>query len=138
MNPTPLPTRIFRLLPLVPCVAFLLTLAGCAYEAGYASGSVAVVASDDYVYYPGYEVYYSNTHHRYIYRDGNRWVTRPQPPRTWSREAPSVHMEFHDTPERHHTEVVRTYPRNWRPGPAHKDKDQRRDNDDRKDHDDHH
>ncbi len=77
---------------------------------------------DDYVYYPGYEVYYSNVHHQYVYRDGNEWVTRSSPPPNIQvnvlRAAPSVHMDFHDHPWLHHDQVQRTYPRNWRPPPS--------------------
>lgn len=91
---------------------------------------MTVVSPDEYVYYPGYEVYYSNTRHRYVYRDRDRWVTSEAPPRTWVRGAASVRMDWHDTPERHHAEVVRTYPRNWHPD-AHRD-------DDHRSHDSHH
>ena len=75
---------------------------------------------DDYVYYPDYEVYYSNTRRQYIYRDGRSWVSRPQPPRAWARDLPgsvSVHVDFHDAPERHHADIVKNYPKNWRPQP---------------------
>ncbi|MEO6876701.1 MAG: hypothetical protein ABI222_17965 [Opitutaceae bacterium] len=79
--------------------------------------SQVVVMQDDYMYYPQYEVYYSNTRHQYGYRDGNAWVWRPAPPRVALnvlRASPSVHMDFHDAPERHHAAVVKAYPRNWR------------------------
>jgi hypothetical protein len=104
------------LIPLLPALALLPLLGGCS-TSGDGYGSVAVVGSDDYIYYPGYEVYYSNTYHHYIYRDGSRWVTRATPPRIWVRGAPFVHMDFHDTPERHHADVIRTYPRTWKPAP---------------------
>lgn len=75
------------------------------------------VAQDDYDYYPGYEVYYSRNRHEYVYRDGNSWVRRPQPRGITVdvlRAAPSVRVDFHDAPERHHDTVVHSYPRNWR------------------------
>jgi hypothetical protein len=95
-----------------------ITAVGCSTTRSgyYGRGQVVtVVEPDDYVYYPGYELYYSNRRHYYMYRDGNRWISTPRPPRYWNRSAPYVRMEFHDSPERHHSEVVRTYPRGWRP-----------------------
>jgi hypothetical protein len=79
---------------------------------------VMVVAQDDYVYYPHYEVYYSNSRRQYGYRNGNSWAWRPAPPGISLNvlvASPSVRMDFHDSPERHHGEVVRSYPRNWKP-----------------------
>jgi len=98
-----------------------------------------VVFEDDYVYYPNYEVYYSSSRHQYAYRDGRNWVSRPAP-RGVSVDvlfaSPSVRMDFHDSPARHHNEVVRQYPRNWSPSQANQErKEERKDNrkDDRKD-----
>ena len=101
---------------------FLVTLIGCYNPppergADRPAGS-QVVEQDDYVYYPGYEVYYNNTRHQYVYREDNAWVNRPQPPRAWAQTlpgSPSVHVDFHDAPERHHAEIVREYPKNWQP-----------------------
>lgn len=81
------------------------------------SGAGTVVVQDDYVYYPGDEVYYNNTRRQYVYREGSAWVNRPQPPRGWVRTAPSVHVDFHDAPEHHHADVTKTYPKNWHPAP---------------------
>ncbi len=88
----------------------------------------AVVVQEDYVYYPAYEVYYSNSRRHYIYRDGPTWVSRPAPPRVRAEvllASPSVRLDFHDAPSRHHTTVVRQYPKHWappepgpRPGPG--------------------
>jgi len=98
-----------------------------------------VVVEDDYVYYPNYEIYYSSSRHQYAYRDGRNWVARPAP-RGVSVDvlfaSPSVRMDFHDSPARHHAEIVRQYPRNWSPAHANQDrKEERKDNrkDDRKD-----
>jgi hypothetical protein len=77
-----------------------------------------VVMQDDYVYYPQYEVYYSSSRHQYGYRDGNAWAWRPEPAHVSLNVllgSPSVRMEFHDSPERHHENVVRSYPHNWSP-----------------------
>ena len=89
----------------------------------------------DYVYYPGYEIYYSSSHHNYRFRDGNAWVTRSAPPHVSVDvlfAAPSVRMDFHDAPERHHENIIRSYPKNWAPpGKGRGDRDERKD--DRKD-----
>ena len=95
--------------------------------------------SDNYVYYPGQEVYYNSTRHQYVYRDGKSWVTRPEPPRTAVKtlpSAPSVPVQFHDAPERHHSDIVKEYPKTWKPQPkAPNARDDHRDDhkDDRKD-----
>ena len=107
--------------------ALIPLLFGCVAESGrsrvrvqtpsvYVESGVSV--EDDYVYYPGYEVYYSNTRHQYMYRDGSRWVTRAAPPRVQLNvllASPSVRADFRDSPERHHEEMVRRYPKNWKP-----------------------
>src|ERR1043166_342022 len=70
----------------------------------------AAVTEDEYVYYPGYEIYY-NTHHRqYTYRQGDSWFTGPAPPRVAMDVllgSPSVRLDFHDAPQAHHETVVR-------------------------------
>ena len=100
----------------------LLSMSGCATsEPGYAYSEsypqpTQVIVQDSYVYYPGYEVYYNNARREYVYLDGNVWVSRREPPRRWARDlrrAPHVQLDFRDSPQRHHQEVVRRYPRNW-------------------------
>ncbi len=108
--------------------AFLVTLTGCV---GYVDGPRAgvymepavqvdagFVGQDDYVYYPGYQMYYGSRSHRWYDREGSSWVAHPAP-RGVSVEvlhsSPSVRMDFHDSPEHHHSEVVRQYPKNWKP-----------------------
>jgi hypothetical protein len=108
--------------------ALLLTLTGCMDNTVNrpAQGSVYVepsivyaaqpVVQDDYVYYPAYQVYYSNNRHQYAYREGNTWVSRPAPSGVTVnvlRASPSVKMDFHDSPEYHHATVVQKYPKNW-------------------------
>jgi hypothetical protein len=99
------------------CVLIVsLLVAGCtgyvAVQPGYEDSSFA--AQDDYVYYPEYEMYYSVSRHQYAYHEGTRWVTRPSP-RGVSAEAlrgsQSVRMDFHDSPAKHHENVVKQYPR---------------------------
>jgi hypothetical protein len=112
---------------LVVCAALLATLTGCMVDGssqgrGYRSRAVvqvnAPMITDDYDYYPGYETYYSRNRHEYVYRDGNAWVRRPEP-RGVTVSAllalPSVRLDFHDSPELHHSSVARSYPKNWRP-----------------------
>ena len=108
-------------------------LAACAYQepgrpVGYSPVPVqtTVVLQDDYVYYPQYEVYYSSSRHQYGYRDGNAWAWRPAPANVSLNvmlSSPSVHMDFHDSPERHHATVVKSYPKNWHAPAAKQGKD---------------
>jgi len=129
---------------LVLCLAALGTLTGCI---GYVDGPRARVyvepdafaVQDDYVYYPNYECYYSVSRHQYAYREGNAWVARPAPHGV-SREviiaSPSVRMDFHDSPARHHDAVVRQYPRNWKASGSNRGQNRR--NDERDAHQDDH
>ncbi|MBA4137496.1 MAG: hypothetical protein C0518_09295 [Opitutus sp.] len=70
-----------------------------------------------YDYFPDYEVYYDRYRGEYIYVDRGRWVRSPRP-RGFDvnvlLSTPSVHLEFRDSPVRHHREVIRNYPRGWR------------------------
>jgi hypothetical protein len=87
----------------------------------------AVVVQEDYVYYPGYQVYYSSSRRQYIYLEGRSWVSRPAPPRVSVDvlfASPSVRLDFHDAPAAHHATVVQTYPKHWTPeGSSHGNKD---------------
>lgn len=120
----------------IPGVLLLGTLTGCVGYVGTPRGGVAYdepppsygayggVVQDDYVYYPGYQVYYSSTRRQYIYRDGRSWVTRPAPPHVSVNvlfASPSVRLDFHDSPVNHHAAVVRQYQKDGRrpaPGPT--------------------
>ena len=101
----------------------LVTLTGCvAYVDGPRAGIQAepyvFVAQDDYIYYPGYDVYYSSHRRQYAYLEGGAWVSRPAPPGVSVNvllASPSVRMDFHDSPAFHHAAVVQKYPRNWAP-----------------------
>jgi hypothetical protein len=108
---------------LVLCAALLGTLSGCVGyvngpSAGYYDQPGAVVAQDDYVYYPQYECYYSISRRQYAYREGHSWVARSAPHGVSARvlmASPSVKMNFHDSPAQHHAQVVKQYPKNWKP-----------------------
>jgi hypothetical protein len=99
------------------------SLTGCAgYVDRPQQGSVyvepAFAVQNDYVYYPNYEVYYNSSRHQYAYREGNAWVSRPAPRGVAVNvlmASPSVKMNFHDSPANHHAEIVRQYPKNWKP-----------------------
>ena len=84
-----------------------------------------VVVQDDYVYYPSYGVYYNSHRHQYAYLENGAWVSAPTPNGV-SVDAllasPSVNMDFHDSPERHHAEMLQKYPRNWKPSGEHQDR----------------
>ena len=89
-------------------------------DEGRPAVQATVAVQDDYDYYPSYETYYNRTRHEYVYHDGNAWVRRSTP-RDVTAEvfmaAPSARMDFHDAPEQHHSNVVKSYPRNWvKPG----------------------
>ena len=103
-------------------VALLGALTGCVVE-GPSHGVAYPSVEDEYVYYPGYQVYYGSRSHRYYYPEGRSWVARPAPPRVSAEvllAAPSVRLDFRDHPSAHHATVVRQYPRTWAPpGPGH-------------------
>jgi hypothetical protein len=86
-----------------------------------------VPVQDDYVYYPAYQVYYSSYRHQYVYQSGRSWVSRPAPPHVSVDvlfSSPSVNVGFHDSPARHHAEIARQYPKQWRsPGANHDNHD---------------
>ena len=87
-----------------------------------------VVVQDDYVYYPDYAIYYNSSRHQYAYLEGDAWVLAPAPQGVTVEvllASPSVHMDFHDSPEKHHAEMLKQYPKNWAP----------RDDNHREDHD---
>jgi len=113
-----------------PAIAFVFgaallgALAGCVthveephHRHVYAQ-SPTVVMQDDYVYYPGYQVYYNSQRRQYVYQDGRSWVSRPAPPRVSVDvliASPSVRLDFHDSPSIHHARVVQQYPKHWVP-----------------------
>jgi hypothetical protein len=84
--------------------------------------SVQVEVQDDYVYYPSYQVYYSNRRREYVYPEGRAWVSRPAPPHVSVDvllASPSVRLGFHDHPSAHHEAIVQQYPKHWAPpGPG--------------------
>jgi len=92
---------------------------------------VPTVVAENYVYYPNYGVYYNSYRHQYMYLRGNVWVTQAAPEGVSVEvlmASPSVDMDFHDSPERHHTEMLKKYPHDWKPSGAHQDqKDERQD-----------
>lgn len=108
---------------LVSIAALAAALTGCVgyvdgpgYGEQRTTGHRGGVVRDDYLYYPGQQVYYSSNRRQYIYQDGGAWVTRSSPPRVSAGvllASPSVRLDFHDSPQSHHSSVVRQYPRQW-------------------------
>jgi hypothetical protein len=83
-----------------------------------------VVVQDDYVYYPDYGIYYNSQRHQYAYLENGAWVSQPAPQGVSVEvllASPSVRMDFHDSPANHHAEMLRKYPKNWRPDGAGQD-----------------
>jgi hypothetical protein len=79
------------------------------------------VIPDDYIYYPNYGVYYNSRQHLYLYLKGDVWVTRPAPEGVTAKAlqtSPWVKMDFHDPPARHHAEMLKKYPWDWKPPTA--------------------
>ena len=122
-SPKPAQINIFL------ATAALLTLTGCVgyvesppvvYQAPIAVVR-PVIIEDDYVYYPRYGMYYGSRSHQYYYHDGASWIARPAP-RGVSvgvmLASPSVKVDFHDGPAGHHAQIVKTYPKNWKPAPT--------------------
>ena len=84
----------------------------------------AVVVQDDFVYYPTYGVYYNSGRHQYAYLENGAWVSAPVPQGVSAevlRTSPSVNMDWHDSPEKHHAEMVQRYPKNWKSSDEHHD-----------------
>ena len=79
--------------------------------------AVAVTVQDDYVYYPHYGVYYNRSHHQFYYIKDGAWVIAPAPDGVAADvvlASPQVHMDFHDSPQHHHAEIIKKYPKDWR------------------------
>jgi hypothetical protein len=110
---------------LVLSAVLLVALIECAGNAAgqdaRANAGIKVVApamQDNYVYYPRYGVYYNSSQRQYAYQDKGAWVSRPAPNGVSAdvlRASPSVKMNFHDSPEKHHAAMVQKYPKNWAP-----------------------
>jgi hypothetical protein len=132
------PFHVISQFGLAVAAVMAMTLTGCvAYVDRPPGGGAYVdapVVQDDYVYYPNYECYYSVSRHQYAYREGDNWVSRPAPRGVSVNvllASPSVRMDFHDSPANHHENVVKQYPKNWKPsganhGPNDKQKDDQR------------
>lgn len=87
----------------------------------YVEPGPVFIEQDEYVYYPRYQMYYGNYSHHYYYQDGPAWVARPAPRGVSASvlfASPSVTLDFHDRPSAHHAEVIRSYPKNWKPSGA--------------------
>lgn len=84
----------------------------------------AVVVQDDYVYYPTYGVYFNSSQNRYTYLNNGAWVIAQAPYGVSIdvlRASPSVNMDWHDSPEKHHAEILHRYPKDWKSSDEHHD-----------------
>ena len=90
----------------------------------------AVVVQDDYVYYPTYGIYFNSGRQQYAYLENGAWVLAPAPQGVSVevlRASPSVDMDWHDSPEKHHAEMLQRYPKDWKSSVEHHDqKDERK------------
>jgi len=84
-----------------------------------------IVAADfdtiGFIYYPNYEVYYDPGARVYWHAEGGRWINGPTPlgiSVDVLQASPNVRMNFHDSPENHHSEVIKQYPHDWQPAHA--------------------
>jgi hypothetical protein len=112
-------------------VALMVALTRCAGNANgqvtAASGGINVTSpvvvpppllQDDCVYYPNYSIYYNSSLHQYVYLQDGAWVSTSAPrgvPVAVLLASPSVSMDFHDSPEKHHAEMEHKCPKNWAP-----------------------
>jgi hypothetical protein len=95
------------------------------------------VVQDEYIYYPAYGIYYNSGRHQYAYLNNGAWTTAATPYGVTADvllTSPSVRMDWHDSPEKHHADMMQRYPKNWKSGNEHHDQkdDSKRDSDDRK------
>jgi hypothetical protein len=84
----------------------------------------AVVIVDDFIYYPDYAIYYNSSRHQYAYLEGGTWIFAAAPVGVTVDvllASPSVHMDWHDSPAKHHAEMLEKYPGNRKPTAAHQD-----------------
>lgn len=89
-----------------------------------------VVVQDDYVYYPSYGIYYNSGRRQYAYLENGAWVLAAAPQDVSIDvllASPSVNMDWHDSPEKHHGEMLKRYPKDWKSSDEHHDqKDDRK------------
>ncbi len=107
--------------PAKPAVVYVNSPAPSAPVSPPVVASAPLVVTTGLIYYPDYEVYYDPGVRVYWYMDGGHWVNGPRPGGISVDvllHAPSAHMDFHDSPEAHHAQVVQKYPRG---GPSPRD-----------------
>jgi hypothetical protein len=74
--------------------------------------------TDGFIYYPNYEVYFDPRARVYWHAEGGQWINGPEPQGISVdvlQSSPNVRMDFRDSPENHHSDVVKQYPHNWQP-----------------------
>jgi len=84
------------------------------------------VVQDIYIYYPAYSTYYHSNAHQYVFVQDGIWVASAKPygiAVNVLTESPSVKMDFNDSPEKHHAEILHRYPKDWKSLSDRHDKD---------------
>jgi len=77
-----------------------------------------VMDTAGFIYYPDYEVYFDPGARVYWYNEGGRWSSAASPVGVSVDvllASSSTHMNFHDSPENHHAQVVQQFPHGWKP-----------------------
>ena len=81
---------------------------------------------DIYIYYPAYSTYYHSNARQYVFVQDGIWVSSPKPYGVSVNvlmESPSIKMDFNDSPEKHHAEMLHRYPKDWKSPPDRHDQD---------------
>jgi hypothetical protein len=80
------------------------------------------VVQDYYVYYPAYGIYYNSGRRQYAYLEKGAWVAVAAPQGVTVEvlmASPSVKMDWHDSPGNHHADMLKRYPKDWKPSDEH-------------------
>jgi len=85
----------------------------------------AVVIVDDFIFYPDYAIYYNSGRHQYAYLEGGAWVFAAAPVGVTIDvlvASPSIHMDWHDSPAKHHAEMLQKYPGHIKAAAVHQER----------------
>jgi hypothetical protein len=73
----------------------------------------------EYVYFPDFEIYYSNVKGVYYFQLGDRWTSSLFPPETIRTDvlwgSVRVTVSLRTLPEKSHERISKKYPHGWRP-----------------------
>jgi hypothetical protein len=85
----------------------------------------AVVIVDDFIFYPNYAIYFNSSRHQYAYLEGGAWIFAAAPVGVTIDvlvASPSIHMDWHDSPANHHSEMIKKYPGNRKAAAVHQER----------------